>query len=66
MQSRGKVIGLITGKQVIMGFTNAGIVLFIITAALSMLSFNGQRTSPFQGCMHLTVFAVFGLLLLYP
>jgi len=60
------VIGLITGKQVIMGITNAQIVLFIITAALSMLTFNGQRTSPIQGFMHLTVFAVFGLLLFYP
>lgn len=60
------VIGLITGKQVIMGITNADTVLFIITAALSMLTFNGQRTSPIQGVMHLTVFAVFGLLLFYP
>ncbi len=60
------VIGLITGKQVIMGISNADIVLFIITAALSMLTFNGQRTSPIQGYMHLTVFAVFGLLLFYP
>lgn len=60
------VIGLITGKQVIMGIANADIVLFIITAALSMLTFNGQRTSPIQGYMHLAVFAVFGLLLFYP
>lgn len=60
------VIGLITGKQVIMGITNAEIVLFIITAALSVLTFNGQRTSLIQGYMHLTVFAVFGLLLFYP
>lgn len=60
------VIGLITGKQVIMGITNAEIVLFIITAALSVLTFNGQRTSLIQGYVHLTVFAVFGLLLFYP
>lgn len=60
------VIGLITGKQLIMGLSNADVVLFVITAALSMLTFNGQRTSPIQGYMHLTVFAVFGLLLFYP
>lgn len=59
-------IGLITGKQVVMGITPAETVLFVITAALSMLSFNGQRSSPIQGYMHLAVFAVFGLLLLYP
>jgi len=60
------VIGLITGKQLIMGLSNADVVLFVITAALSMLTFNGQRTLPIQGYMHLTVFAVFGLLLFYP
>lgn len=49
-----------------MGISNAEIVLFIITAVLSMLTFNGQRTSPIQGYMHLTVFAVFGLLLFCP
>lgn len=60
------ITGLITGKQVIMGLSNADIVLFVITAALSMLTFSGQRTSPIQGFMHLTLFAVFGLLLFYP
>ncbi|UOA08460.1 calcium:proton antiporter [Methylobacter sp. S3L5C] len=60
------VIGLITGKQVIMGITNTEIVLFITTIALSMLTFNGQRTSPIQGFIHLTLFAIFGLLLFYP
>lgn len=60
------VIGLITGKQVIMGLSNAEITLFVVTMALSMLTFNGQRTSPIQGFMHITVFAVFGLILFYP
>lgn len=60
------VIGLVTGKQVIMGISNAEIVLFIITVGLGMLSFNGQRTSPIQGYIHLAVFVVFGLILFYP
>lgn len=60
------IIGLTTGKQVIMGISNAEMLLFAITLVLSMLSFNGQRTSPLQGYMHLTVFAVFGLILFYP
>lgn len=60
------MIGLITGKQVIMGISNTEIVLFLITALLSILSFGGKRTSPIQGYMHLMVFAVFGLLLFYP
>lgn len=60
------VIGLITGKQVIMGISPAETVLFVVTMALSLLTFNGQRTSPIQGAMHLAAFAVFGLLLFQP
>lgn len=60
------VIGLITGKQVIMGISSAETVLFVVTMALSLLTFNGQRTSPIQGAMHLAAFAVFGLLLFQP
>lgn len=60
------IIGLITGKQVIMGISNTEIVLFVITALLSILSFSGKRTSPIHGYMHLMVFVVFGLLLFYP
>lgn len=60
------IIGIITSKQVIMGISNAETALFAITMLLTMLSFNGQRTSPIQGWMHLTVFAVFGLILFYP
>lgn len=60
------IIGLITGKQVIMGISNAEILLFVITLVLGMLTFNGQRTSPIQGYMHLSVFAVFGLILFFP
>ncbi|UYY87799.1 calcium:proton antiporter [Alcaligenes sp. SMD-FA] len=60
------MIGLITGKQVIMGISNTETVLFLITALLSILSFSGKRTSPIQGYLHLMVFVVFGLLLFYP
>ncbi|WP_272578825.1 MULTISPECIES: calcium:proton antiporter [Providencia] len=60
------IIGIITGKQVIMGISNAEIVLFAITMLLTMLSFNGQKTSPIQGWIHLAIFAVFGLILFYP
>ena len=60
------VIGLVTGKQVIMGISNAETVLYIATVALSMLTFNGQKTSAVQGWMHLALFAIFGLLLFSP
>nr|WP_282561470.1 hypothetical protein [Providencia rettgeri] len=60
------IIGIITGKQVIMGISNAEIVLFAITMLLTLFSFNGQKTSPIQGWMHLATFAIFGLILFYP
>jgi Ca2+:H+ antiporter len=40
--------------------------LFVATAVLSMLTFNGQRTSALQGYMHLALFAVFAVLLFFP
>ncbi|MGJ7530075.1 calcium:proton antiporter [Variovorax sp. GB1P17] len=60
------VIGLVTGKQVTMGISPIETVLFIVTAALSALTFNGQRTSALQGLMHIVLFAIFGLLLFNP
>jgi len=60
------LIGLLTGKPVVMGISGTETLLFAVTLALAMLSFNGQRTSPLQGCMHLMLFVVFGMLLFQP
>jgi Ca2+:H+ antiporter len=59
-------IGLWNGKQVVMGISHLDTALFAATLVLSMLTFNGQRTSSLQGCMHLALFAVYGLLLFFP
>ncbi len=59
-------IGLATGQPMVMGISGTEVVLFVVTAALSLLSFNGQRTSPLQGLMHLMLFAVFVLVLFVP
>lgn len=60
------IIGLLTGKQVIMGISPVEVVLFALTVVLTTQTFNGQRTSPIQGFMHITLFVVFGLLLFNP
>ena len=60
------VIGQVTGKQVLMGISDTEIVLFALTLVLSMLSFNGRRTSAIQGWMHLALFLIFSLLLFQP
>lgn len=60
------VIGLVTGKPVVMGISATETLLFAVTLVLALLSFNGQRTSPVQGWMHLMLFGVFGMLLFQP
>ncbi|EJO29158.1 calcium:cation antiporter [Achromobacter marplatensis] len=59
-------IGLITGKQVLMGISPLETVLLALTVLLGMLSFNGQRTSVMQGAMHLALFITYGFLLFNP
>jgi Ca2+:H+ antiporter len=60
------IIGLLTGKQVLLGISPTETVLFAISLLLGLLTFNGQRTTALQGYMHLCLFAVFALLLFYP
>lgn len=57
------IIGMTTGKQVIMGISGMKVVLLSITLLLTAQTLNGQRTSPIQGFL---LFALFGLLLFYP
>ncbi|MFJ1302027.1 calcium:proton antiporter [Pseudomonadota bacterium AL_CKDN230030165-1A_HGKHYDSX7] len=57
------VIGLVTGKQVVMGISPLETVLLAVTLLLALLSFNGQRTSVIHGAMHLTLFGVYGFVL---
>ena len=59
-------IGLLYDKQVVMGISPMDTALFAATVVLSMLTFNGQRTSALQGYMHLALFAVFAVLLFFP
>ncbi|WP_066270936.1 calcium:proton antiporter [Hydrogenophaga palleronii] len=59
-------IGLLSGQRVIMGLSHLDTVLFAATLVLSMLTFNGQRSSALQGYMHLALFAVFSVLLFFP
>ncbi len=60
------IIGLVTGKTVIMGITPVETVLFLMTVGLGALTFMGQRTSPVMGVMHVFLFVVFGVILFAP
>lgn len=59
-------IGLITDKTVVLGLHAADMVLLVLTLALTTLTFLGVRTSPVQGMMHLTLFALYVVLLFMP
>ncbi|WP_055047432.1 calcium:proton antiporter [Devosia sp. A16] len=57
------IVGLVTGKRVVMGVAPSETVLLLLTVGLTTLTFLGQRASALQGTLHLTLFAVFGVLL---
>jgi len=57
------IVGLVTGKTVVMGVSPSETVLLLLTVGLTTLTFLGQRASALQGTLHLTLFAVFGVLL---
>ena len=60
------IVGLLTGKTVLFGMTSTETLLFIVTLLLSLMTFIGKRTTPIMGMMHLTLFAVFMLLIFNP
>lgn len=59
-------IGLLTGKEVTMGLPVKETVLLVVTMAVSMMTFNGQRTTAIQGLMHIALFVLFAFLLFFP
>lgn len=59
-------IGLFTGKPVELGLPPASIVLLASTLVLSGLTFSGWRTTMLEGAVHLSMFAVFLVLVFSP
>ena len=59
-------IGLFTGKPVVLGLPPASIVLLVSTMVLSGLTFSGWRTTMLEGAVHLSMFAVFLVLVFSP
>lgn len=60
------LIGLATGQSVVLGLSPANMVLLAITLALNMLTFSGSRTTMLEGAVHLSLFAVFMVLVFSP
>ena len=57
------VIGLITGRQVILGLDAADMVLLLLTMAVSMLTFALERTNVLLGAVHLLLFLAYLMLI---
>ncbi|MGJ7508381.1 calcium:proton antiporter [Variovorax sp. GT1P44] len=60
------VIGLVTGKTMILGLDPTGITLLALTLILSTLTFSGPRTTVLEGAVHLVVFFVYVVLIFSP
>ncbi len=60
------LIGMITGRSVILGLDGGNLPLLVLTFAVSIVSFGSGKTSVLQGCIHLLLFAVFLLLIFSP
>lgn len=60
------IIGLVTGKTVVLGLDPSGVVLLALTLLVSMLTFSGPRTTVLEGAVHLLLFLVYLTLVFSP
>lgn len=60
------LIGLLTDQSVVLGLSAANMVLLAITLVLNTLTFSGSRTTMLEGAVHLSLFAVFLVLVFSP
>jgi Ca2+:H+ antiporter len=60
------LIGLLTDQSVVLGLSPANMVLLATTLVLSTLTFSGTRTTMIEGAVHLSLFAVFLILVFSP
>ncbi|MFZ4408146.1 MAG: calcium:proton antiporter [Paracraurococcus sp.] len=60
------MIGLLTGQTVVLGLSPTNMVLLATTLILSGLTFSGPRTTMLEGAVHITLFAVFMVLIFSP
>ncbi|WP_104135193.1 MULTISPECIES: calcium:proton antiporter [unclassified Cryobacterium] len=60
------IIGLMTGQEVILGESNANMVLIAVTLATSIITYFSPRTTALHGAVHLVLFGMFTVLLFAP
>ena len=60
------IIGLSTGQEVILGESNANMVLIGVTLVTSVITYFSPRTTALHGAVHLVLFGMFAVLLFAP
>lgn len=59
-------ISLYTGQSVLLGLPSSSMVMLVATLLLSGMTFSSSRTTMLEGAVHLSLFAVFVLLVFSP
>lgn len=60
------LVGLVTGKPVILGLPSSEVTLLFVTLLVSMTTFSSTRTNILQGAVHLLLFLVYIMLIFRP
>lgn len=60
------LIGVLTGREVILGLPLSEVTLLFVTLLVSMITFSSSRTNVLQGAVHLLLFLVYILLMFRP
>ncbi len=59
-------IGLMTGKEVVLGIAGSDLVLLLLTLFVSAVTFSAERTNLLQGAVHLVLFLAYLMLIFAP
>lgn len=57
------ILGMVTGKVVILGLSQVDMILLVLTLAVSAVNFTARRTNVVQGLVHIILFATYCLLI---
>ncbi len=57
------IVGMVTGKGVVLGLTPVDTVLLVTTLIVSMINFNSTRSNFVQGLVHLVLFCAYVVLI---
>jgi Ca2+:H+ antiporter len=57
------VIGFLTNREIVLGLDEVGMILLVLTLAVSAITFNSQKTNVLLGAVHLILFVAYLMLM---